>query len=346
VPRPRALCEWVRTPFRGFNRILGLIDARVIRASSLSQMNAALAELTATVERQQARMAQLEAEREAGLGAADFPPLLGEVRLARVQLGEVSVQLQRKLLEGQEYMLDLLREEFERLIAPGVVKLHIVTEHRVAVDSSDHKFPRGTKNDNTRHPRFVRKCAQLFRRQIFHLDLGCAGGGLVWDFLLAGHHSYGVEGSDYSLVNQRALWRVLPDNLFTADVTKSFYFVDAAGNRRRFDVITAWELLEHVSEAGLPGLFTNLHETLADDGVFVASVATFTDRDPATGAVWHVTVQPRQWWKKQFENAGFKLVEGLFELGDYARGSGNPHADDWDAATQPQMGFHITARRQ
>ncbi len=332
-----ALRRWV-------NRVVGLVDARLVRASDVSQMRATVNDLVAVVDRLQARTAELEAGRLAVLGAG--PSLLEEVQLARRDLGTLGMQLRHGLRESEDYVLDQLRVQFERFIAPRLEKLQIVTHHPVALESNDHKFPRGTRTDNTRHPRFVRRCRQLFGRAIDHLDLGCAGGGLVWDFILGGHQSYGVEGSDYCLINQRALWRVLADNLFTADVTKPFHFVGGGRQRHRFEVITAWELLEHIGRADLPGFFANLRENLVDEGIFVASVAQFVDEDPVRGVAWHVTVEPREWWQEQFEEAGFNLVDGVFDIADHVRGSGNPSADDWDAATQPTLGFHLTARRR
>lgn len=342
MSQPRILLRGARALVVGFNRVLRACD-RIVRASSPSRLQNAFPESRSTLERMQVSIAELQSAES--LHAAALQSLVGEVRETRHQLASLATHLTRRLLESEDYLLDLLQLQPERLMARNARKLQIVTEHPISWDSADHRFPRGTRNDNTRHPRFVRKCAQLFGRPVFHLDLGCAGGGLVWDFLLAGHTSYGVEGSDYSLARQRALWRVIPDRLFTADITKPFHFVDAEGHRCRFDIVTAWEVLEHIPVDGLRGLFANLRENLADGGLFVGSVATFVDHDPETGVVWHVTVRPKEWWIEQFNNAGFQLVEGLFEPGDYVRGSGNPRADDWDAAAQPQLGFHLTVRR-
>jgi cyclopropane fatty-acyl-phospholipid synthase-like methyltransferase len=180
------------------------------------------------------------------------------------------------------------------------------------------------------------------------MDLGCAGGGLVLDFLIRGHVSVGVEGSDYSKKECRAEWRVISSHLFTADITEDFRFRDAAGNTARFDVITAWEVLEHIPEDKLPGLFSNVLAHLKPTGLFVASVATFEDKDPATGAVWHVTVKPKEWWIENLERSGLVPIESPFSLRDYVRGSGNPRVGptgkfDWDAGQNPELGFHIAA---
>lgn len=226
----------------------------------------------------------------------------------------------------------------------GRSKVYLRTEHPVAVESNDHKFPRGTANDNTRYPRFCQKCEQIFGRKLRLLDLGCAGGGLVWDFLINGHFAVGLEGSDYSLKNLRAEWRTIPDHLFTCDITKPFTVVDAKTDETmRFDIVSCWEVLEHIHEKDLPGLLENVQRHLDTKGLFVASVATFEDYEPQSGALMHVTVKNRDWWEALFRKHGFQIIRDLFEPLDFARGSGNGRYD-WSALTNPELGFHVVAR--
>lgn len=222
--------------------------------------------------------------------------------------------------------------------------LRLQTEHPVAVTSDDYRFPRGTLQDNTRHPRFVRSCEQIFRRPLRYLDLGCAGGGLVRDFLLRGHLAFGLEGSDDSLKWQRAEWRFVPEYLQTCDIAQPFQVLDDAdGKPVQFDVIGCWEVLEHIPEAALPRLLDNVSRHLAPDGIFAASVATFEDFDPVTSARWHVTVHPKDWWCSLLCQRGFEIVEGLLTSMDFPRGSGNG-LDDWNVTLRPELGFHLVAR--
>lgn len=219
----------------------------------------------------------------------------------------------------------------------------LVTDHPIAYQSDDHIHPRGTRNDNTRSPRFVGAAERVFQRKFRVLELGCAGGGLVLDFLLAGHEAIGVEGSDYSLIWKRAEWANIPNHLFTADITKPFEVMES-DQAVKFDLITAWELLEHIEDVSLDGLFENIRRHLSDDGFFVGSVATFDDFDRTTGAIWHVTVKPREWWRDRITRAGFEVIDEPFATADYPRGSGNPRAHDWNASTHPELGFHICFR--
>jgi SAM-dependent methyltransferase/glycosyltransferase involved in cell wall biosynthesis len=228
-------------------------------------------------------------------------------------------------------------------------RLIMKTDHPIAIGSADHVHQRGSANDDTRHPPFVASCERHFsNRPIRHLDLGCAGGGLVWDFIQAGHQSFGVEGSDFSARIRRAYWRVVPDHLFTADITEPFTLLDASGNPAIFDVVSAWEVLEHIPETAVDTLFTNIVRCLRPGGIFAASVATFPDEDPATGAVWHVTIKPRDWWLERAAAHGLRPADGDagFATADFARGSGNLRMHDWDVRLQSDMGFHLLLERK
>jgi SAM-dependent methyltransferase len=233
---------------------------------------------------------------------------------------------------------DLLQILLHDITTQGPVAL-LEAERRLAIDSDDHRFPRGTRNDNTRYPRFRWKCEQVCGRKLSLLDVGCAGGGIVLEFLLAGHFALGLEGSDYSMRTQRACWRLIPNHLMTCDVTRPFCLHQPI----LFDVISAWEVLEHIREADLPQFFKNIRSHLAPGGFFVASIATFEDRDPVSGAVWHVTVRDREWWQCQFARAGLEPVQDLFETLDFPRGSGNG-PNDWSVLANPEYGFHAVLR--
>lgn len=225
----------------------------------------------------------------------------------------------------------------------GKEEVRIETKHPVAIASHDHLFPRGTVNDNTRYPRFVKACERVLGRKLAALDVGCAGGGMVLEFLLEGHRAFGVEGSDTSAKSLRAEWRLLGDRLFTADATKPFAIMEGT-DRLAFDLICAWEVMEHIPEHLLPGLLHNVTDHLAPDGLFVGSVAMFPDEDPATGAVWHVTLRGKTWWRERFADAGLEMLEDHgFEPRDFPRG--NPHGQYLaDFVSNPEMGFHFVCR--
>jgi SAM-dependent methyltransferase len=246
-----------------------------------------------------------------------------------------------------------LRLHLRDLMLANEMPVTLRTSHPVALASDDHRSPMGVANDNTHCLRFVKRIEDLFQRPVSILDLGCAGGGLVLDFLRRGHFAIGLEGSDFALRNQRGEWAFIPDHLFTCDVTQEFEL--RHGNQFcEFDLITAWELLEHIPRASLPGLFSNIRKHLAHDGLFTASVATFDHGDPASGARWHVTVKPRQWWLEIARAAGFEEAPVHLDARDFPRVAGHKiiqgslggTRSDWDAAANPAKGFHLILRQR
>lgn len=271
--------------------------------------------------------------------------LNGAVLALRSEVAELRKLVEREFVSCDDRDRDALILLSKSLLVETPT-VNLETVHPIAAQSDDHKFPRGTRNDNTRHPRFVRACELALGKLLWHLDLGCAGGGLVWDFVVAGHNSFGIEGSDLSLKEQRAEWRTIPKRLFTADITRPFRLFGADGNTSWFDVITAWEVLEHIPEDSLHGFFDNVIRHLRPGGLFVGSIATSEDQDPTTGAVYHVTIRPQEWWTQRFAAHGLLHASGLFSHADFVRGSGNIRsAFDWDATTNPSLGFHVVLRR-
>jgi len=200
------------------------------------------------------------------------------------------------------------------------------TSYPVAYESLDHLYPHGTIRDNTRYPRFVEKCETLLapKKKLAFLDLGCSGGGMVLEAALRGHLSIGLEGSDCSKIEQRAEWRLLGDRLQTCDITKPFFLRNSEKEIQQFDIITAWEVLEHIAEADLLQLFENIRNHLTKGGYFIGSIANWNDIDTESGINWHVTVHPYDWWKKKFLEAGFQIVTEDFAKADLARGGYNP----------------------
>lgn len=194
--------------------------------------------------------------------------------------------------------------------------MNVITDFPIAYESFDHIEPKGTANDNTHGSIFVERVEQIADgRKINFADLGCSGGGLVKDFLDRGHNAIGIEGSDYSLKNKRAEWATIPDNLFTADITKPFFIVEE-GITGLCDVMSAWDVLEHIHEVDLGVLITNIRNNLKTNGLFVATVATFPDHPH------HVTLKEKDWWLDIFKK--YNMIdtgEEYFSQGHMIRSS-------------------------
>ena len=251
----------------------------------------------------------------------------------------------RALLSRQQELA--LRDLYviRQTLDPDQAHFALRTDAPIAADSPDHIVPWGTANDDTRDAHFNEKLYgfMAYRRPLYVLDLGCAGGGFVRSLLEDGHFALGLEGSDYSQKRWRAQWGNIPHHLKTCDITKPFAVLDReASERALFDVITAWEVIEHIPEADLDQLFRNILDHLKADGYFMGSVCTVPDVDPKTGANWHQSVYPREWWLERFRAAGFEVVEqDAIGKDDWLRGSGRAPLD-W---TEDQgAGFHVVLR--
>lgn len=221
--------------------------------------------------------------------------------------------------------------------------VQLTTDHPIAIDTDDHQKPWGAAHDNTRSPRFVAACERRFNRPLTFMDLGCSGGGLVLDFTLRGHRAFGIEGSDHPLRAQRAEWRVLDQSLFTADITKSFRLSEREEQQTiKCDVITMWEVLEHIGDPDLPQLLGNIQAHLKPDGIFVGSIALVPDDH--NDASYHRTVQTREWWENRFVELGMPMLkEHGFDFEDFCRGTGNGPIDE-SYRENPENGFHFVAK--
>jgi SAM-dependent methyltransferase len=212
-------------------------------------------------------------------------------------------------------------------------KISVRATREVAYESPDHLVPWGTKQDNSRNPRFNQKLRSLFlgtRRAIWVLDMGCSGGGFVKDCIDQGCGAVGLEGSDYSKRTRRAEWRTIPEHLFTSDITAPFeIYGEFPGGEKRlaFDVITSWEVIEHIHERDLPAVAENVKKHLRPGGLWIMSVALCDDI--VEGVNLHQTVRPKAWWVEKFSSLGLKSVDQYVQYFNtqFVRGpkdTGNP----------------------
>lgn len=255
--------------------------------------------------------------------------------------GDILRQLSFMQLTLNENMRLLLKAKIEKF-KPD--QLTFITDHPYALESYDYVEPKGSIQDFTRSPDFVRQVEIFFDRKISCLDLGCSTGGLVYDFISRSNFACGIEGSDAPKNFNLGFWPIIPEFLFSGDLTREFTIL-RSNKLLKFDLITAWEVLEHIREEDLHAFFGNVSKHLSSTGVFIASVAQFSDRDPKTGREWHVTIRSKDWWSKKFSEFGFVEIQ-VPNIKIYPRGCGNRTAGgDWDARTNPQLGFHIILQK-
>lgn len=247
--------------------------------------------------------------------------------------------------ESREARLEtMMWKQLYQLRFPSPPYFTIATDHPVAAESDDHLVPRGSLRDNSANRAFNARLYAWhdYRPDLSVLDIGCAGGGFVRSVLEDGYCAVGVEGSDASRRARSGEWDTCPHHLFTADIGQPFRLSKADGTAAHFDVVTAWEVLEHLPEDRIPMLLGNIRDHLKPGGHFIGSVDTVPDGNPLTGAVYHLTLQPKSWWLARFAELGFsEVVDPPFRTADYVRGNGRT-IKDWD----PSAGdaFHLVLR--
>jgi len=245
------------------------------------------------------------------------------------------VEKQRNMLWKRQYL-----ESYHQ----GRARFTVETANAVAAGSADHLLPRGTVYDNSVNYRFNLKVYELLRPQekISLMDLGCAGGGMVRTFIEDGHDAIGLEGSDAPKRMGAGEWDTIPFSLFTCDLTKPFQ-VSRQGRPVQFDLITAWEVLEHIPDAALTGLIDSIILHLRPGGYFIGSVDLLPDGNPLTGAVYHQTLKPAAWWEQRFCERGFvKVAKHPFKTQDMVRGHGLS-LKDW--SPEDGHGIHLILQK-
>jgi hypothetical protein len=178
------------------------------------------------------------------------------------------------------------------------------------------------------------------------LDLGTGAAGLVFEFAMNGVLAVGVDGSDFCRANRIGYWPLLPNNLFTCDITKPFSFVSRSTQAvTNFDVITMWEVLEHIAEQDLADLFVNVERHLDERGYFMGSISLLEYVD-STGSPYHVTLKPREWWKAKLQECGLVMLDTHpFNEKFFCRGNGPRFQDFHNYALNPNKGFFFVAQK-
>jgi cyclopropane fatty-acyl-phospholipid synthase-like methyltransferase len=70
---------------------------------------------------------------------------------------------------------------------------------------------------------------------------------------------------------------------------------------KKFDLITAWEVLEHIETIRLPVVFENISNHLVDSGILMGSISYTSDKPDHVEL--HQTIQPIEWWDEKMRKA-------------------------------------------
>ena len=180
--------------------------------------------------------------------------------------------------------------------------INLQTKFPLAITSNDFLEPWGTRLDSSTNKRFNKKLYKLFpqNKPIKVLDLGCSGGGFIQSIIEDGHIGVGVEGSDWSKNLGRGAWNKIT-TLFTADITKPLTVYEGS-EMMKFDVITAWDVLEHIKEEDLFAVVNSILNHLKPKGLFICSIDE--EENAVNGIHLHQTIQPKWWWENRLLDIG------------------------------------------
>lgn len=190
-------------------------------------------------------------------------------------------------------------------------RAEVVTEYPVAFQSADHLNPHGTAKNFKTNYGFVMEMRHRFGGVGSVLDLGCSSGRMIANFDSVGWRAVGLEGSDFSKKHQRACWNTHADRcLFTADIGQPFSVFDPDGPVK-FDVITSWDVVEHLTSEQLAQLALNIRQH-SHAGTLLIITTDNTSEKP-DGVELHVTRWERSEWLTWFtlNLPEFELCEPL-----------------------------------
>lgn len=248
------------------------------------------------------------------------------------------------LVYQRDWLIDLFTSEN----APNKdCTFQILTEHSFALNSPDYYSPTDFREyKTTRSQRFVCKVEQIFQKKpVKHIDLGCGRGGITLDFLLRKNISVGLDGTDVFSTAFEREWDILGGkNLFTADVCEEFkiFYKEKKGKEEPFqaDIITAFELLEHLPEEKLSRFFKNIADHLTANGLFVCSISYGSYM--INGIEHHICRHPKDWWISKMGECGFVPVENNpFHPYDFPRGCDH----NYDFIKHPELGCHLVMQK-
>jgi SAM-dependent methyltransferase len=213
--------------------------------------------------------------------------------------------------------------------------MKVITDYPLALDSADYLDPFGSAYNNSVNHKFNEKLYELLpKKQLKIMDLGCAGGGFVHDCIKDGHIAIGIDGSDCPRKNNLGEWPVIPESLFNADISKSFFVCDDNYFRIYFDVITAWEVLEHISIKDIDCFLENVHNHLSLGGLFIVSINVASEKHAdiikARGDIGdspkfhHRNIKDIDWWDKKLTEFGLipNIDKRIHFAGEFIRGPG------------------------
>jgi len=134
------------------------------------------------------------------------------------------------------------------------------------------------------------------KENIRWLDVGCGQGYLVRECLKEGIDCYGIDISEYAVKNA-----VVKDKVVYGSIT------DIPFEDNSFDVISAFDVIEHIHPKDTEKAFSEIYRVLKKDGFLILTMP-----NPCYIGNWiydltHINVRPLKYWKLILKDFGFKL---------------------------------------
>jgi len=204
--------------------------------------------------------------------------------------------------------------------------MYIKTDFPNAYKSPDYINPAGAKEDNYSNILFLNELKRMafehvmvFNKKFSYLDFGCAGGQAVVELYKIGHLSCGIEGSNLDIMlnpeisknNVNYNWATYKDKcLFKADFTKPFELYNKKNEIEKFDILAAWDVLEHLLPKDIPNIIQNIKKHMHKNSIFIAIISTTNTEGDIN---YHQCVKDREWWidifsKYNMYDIGFTMV--------------------------------------
>lgn len=148
------------------------------------------------------------------------------------------------------------------------------------------------------------------------LDLGCGSGILTHAFRSRGVNTCTVDANPIAAKDSP----YIDENHFLARTDKALDIRDEQGNRKKFDLITSFDHVEHIEDKTIHIFMSNVKEHLADDGIFIFIAHTFTY--PGDQAHIHCNTSPKEYWIQKLEENGMREIVPDFRIN---RSGGDAH---------------------
>ncbi|GBF08530.1 putative S-adenosylmethionine-dependent methyltransferase [Aeropyrum pernix] len=145
---------------------------------------------------------------------------------------------------------------------------------------------------------FIRYVKFLLKNKedIRWLDIGCGLGYLVKEAMEEGIDAYGIEISDYALRNA-----IIKERVKLGSIT------DIPFEDEYFDVVSAFDVLEHIHPRDTFKALSEIHRVLKPKGILIMTTPNPCYIDSWIYDLTHINVRPPKYWKMLLEQQDFKV---------------------------------------